>query len=124
MVEHHLDMVAVISSNLVSPTKHASADGAVPGLLIQVMRVRILPGVPHINTMNDNQDITAAKLRGCNIMIRFIDGEALFVKLDEDDNDFDDFFIACDEFLKNDGKYFPLPSISVQASSIKYIKKI
>lgn len=36
------------SSNLSRSTsiEYAPADGAVPGLLIQVMRVRILPGVP------------------------------------------------------------------------------
>ena len=77
----------------------------------------------------DTEDITAAKLKGYNIMVKFIDGETVFLRVTavEDlpiSEAFDEFFERMNNFLYKKESYFPAYCMSVNRDTIKYVKKI
>lgn len=77
----------------------------------------------------DTEDITAAKLKGYNIMVKFIDGETVFLRITAVEGlpiseAFDEFFELMNNFLYKNESYFPALYMSVNRDTIKYVKKI
>lgn len=76
-----------------------------------------------------DEDATAAKLKGYNCLVKFKDGEELFLKVDDlDNNDEDemsDWFIDVEQFLNGTGgEVFPIVGMALSRDAIKYIRKI
>jgi len=76
-----------------------------------------------------HEDRTAAKLKGHNCLIKFIDGEELTFKVEELDSrdpidaefwfkDVEKFINGCDEGTV---EYFPLVDLAVRKDMIKYV---
>jgi hypothetical protein len=75
------------------------------------------------------EDQTAAKLRGCNCMLKFKDGEVLYLKidaLDSDREDSDEWLSEAEDFINNTGhgSNFQSSKIAVCREEIKYIIRI
>jgi hypothetical protein len=72
-----------------------------------------------------DEDRTAEKLRGYNVVIKFKDGEEIFVDVPDVDNNDINWFEEVDNFMHDkDSKYFPAVDISIAKDTIKYIRKI
>ena len=74
-----------------------------------------------------DEDISYAKLKGWNAIIKFTDGEELFIFIDGfngSEEDYDECLASIDEFLNGDSKYFPSSRIAVKKEAIKYVMKI
>jgi hypothetical protein len=84
------------------------------------------------DTHMTDEDLVAAKLKGYNCLIKFKDGEELFIKsADVTDGTTDselEWFQDVEKYIneqdKEDLPYFPLQGIAVARNSIKYVKKI
>lgn len=78
-----------------------------------------------------DEDLTAAKLKGYNCLIKFKDGEELLIKVDQvgpGDEDEIQWFYDAEKFLNGYDEdvveYFPSTGIAITRDSIKYIRKI
>jgi hypothetical protein len=101
------------------------------GLLSLGVRVRILPEVPYNRkTHMTDEDRTAAKLKGYNCLIKFKDGEEIYLDVDNLSDDSDDnteWFETVEKFINNglsENTYLPLAGISIAADTVKYVRKI
>lgn len=72
-----------------------------------------------------DEDRTAAKLKGFNCLIKFKDGEELFITVEDlDYDDPENWFSRAEDFLNGREEIFPLPSIALSRDTVKYIKQI
>ncbi len=76
-----------------------------------------------------DEDMTAAKLKGYNCLVKFKDGEELLLKISELDgssDDISDWFSDAEKYLNSSDEveYFPVYNVAVASGVIKYIKKI
>jgi hypothetical protein len=74
-----------------------------------------------------DEDLTAAKLKGKNCLIKFKDGEELLIKIDYGDEDNEsEWFMDMEKFINSsdDQDYCPLPGFSMTRGTIKYVRKI
>jgi len=76
-----------------------------------------------------DEDMTAAKLKGLNCLIKFKDGEELLIhvkELDQDEYTVAEWFADMEKFINGDesSKYCPLAEFSMTRDSIKYVRKI
>ena len=77
-----------------------------------------------------DEDRTAARLKGYNCLIKFKDGEELYIEVDgllEDNEDNTQLFIDIERFLNatlSEDTYFPLANIAIAANTVKYVRKI
>jgi len=74
-----------------------------------------------------SEDHVVEKLKGKNCLIKFKDGEELFVhvpELDEDGDAVSDWLVEVEDFINGNqpSQYFPLAGISFSRDSIKYVK--
>jgi len=78
------------------------------------------------------EDRAAAKLKGYSCLVKFIDGEELYLKIDMSnmtEDDADDWFMTAERILNatDSGfsvEYFPIQGIAMSRKSIKYIMKL
>ena len=75
-----------------------------------------------------DEDRTAARLKGLNCLIKFIDGEELLIHvpdIDESDDAAHEWFQSLEEFMYTDKvTYFPVANITCAPDTIKYVRKI
>jgi len=79
-----------------------------------------------------DEDLTAAKLKGYNCLVKFKDGEVLLLKSGTlesgDEADIEDWFRDVEKFINGCGEdvveYFPIGGISITRDTIKYVRKI
>lgn len=72
-----------------------------------------------------DEDHTAAKLKGFNCLIKFTDGEELFIIVEDlDVNDPGDWFSKAEDYLNNKEELFPHSGIALSRDTVKYIKQI
>lgn len=75
------------------------------------------------------EDHLAAKLAGYSVVVKFKDGEELFLKIDDFDKkeflfeDIERFINGTNDDDDNVG-YFPAPDIAIASSTIKYVKAL
>lgn len=71
------------------------------------------------------EDRVAEKLKGKNCLVKFRDGEEMYLELDPTEglDSEDEWFIAIDHFLNADGE-LPILSVGLSRDAIKYIIKI
>lgn len=79
--------------------------------------------------MDQPEDITAAKLKGHNCMIKFKDGETLFLTVPRLDNSetANTWFVDAEVFINGadpDEHAFPASGVAISQDSVKYIIKI
>ena len=78
------------------------------------------------NACTDYQEArTAAKLSGRNVVVKFNDGEEVYLSADfSTDRKQDMFFTQVDEWLANtvDMSYFPHHELAAAPGSVKYVK--
>ncbi len=79
--------------------------------------------------MENIEDYTAAKLKGHNCVIKFLDGEILFLRVNEiangpEGDDSLEWFADVENFLNGTNQNFPLAGISIARTSVKYVKHI
>jgi hypothetical protein len=72
----------------------------------------------------NTEDRTAAKLKGNNIVVKFFDGEELFLTAEDIDQDSEYWFDEISEFLNGAASSFPIANVSIARSSIKYVRLI
>lgn len=76
----------------------------------------------------DTEDQVVEKLKGRNCLIKFMDGEELYVYIDqlEDEEDAIEMLQDIERFLNdtNIDYHSPLPGIAVNRQSVKYVRKI
>lgn len=76
------------------------------------------------------EDRAAAKLKGYSCLVKFIDGEELYLKVDMQDmtdEDTDEWFMTAERVINSadsDLEYFPIQGIAMSRKSIKYIMKL
>jgi hypothetical protein len=72
----------------------------------------------------NTEDITAEKLKGNNVLIKFVDGETLFVKIDElegSEHTQWTWINSANRYLKGEG-YQPFNELIMRPELIKYIR--
>jgi len=70
-----------------------------------------------------DEDRTAAKLKGYNVMVKFRDGEELFLKVDIKDDQ--EWFLDVESYINGaQDVAFPSRELAVRADTIKYVLKI
>ena len=76
--------------------------------------------------IDDSQDLVVAKLKGYNVLLKFIDGEELLLTIDKKtDEEFREWFQRVENYLNCGGEdYFPLSDIAIARSTVKYAKRI
>jgi hypothetical protein len=80
------------------------------------------------------EDFSAAKLKGYHAYIKFIDGEIIFLKVNEikegKDSEIADWFEAVEKFLNvtnmksDEFDFFPAWGMTVRREEIKYVKML
>lgn len=75
--------------------------------------------------MND-EDRVAAKLKGFNILVKFVDGEEMLLKVSfVNDPDKAEWFEDVEKFLNgNKDQSFPLSGVAFRRETIKYVDEI
>lgn len=73
-----------------------------------------------------DEDHTALKLQGYNVLVKFKDEEELYLSIGSMDTetDQDEWFVSASEFVNGTNKIFPVADVVVARDSIKYIIKI
>lgn len=75
-----------------------------------------------------DEDIVAAKLKGHNGLIKFKDGETIFMTVYDIDTaeEANEMFTDTERFINNEdgAEWCPLPNIAIARDTIKYVKKI
>jgi len=74
-----------------------------------------------------SEDKVAAKLIGHNCFIKFLDGEELFIDVEnitDGEEDASEWFLEVEQFLNGTMEYFPYPNIAIARNSVKYVKRI
>ena len=79
--------------------------------------------------MDYSQDRSAAKLKGHNCIVKFKDGEELYLTIEELDGDADlqsEWLVEAERFINNDRdiEWFQCPGIALSRDSVKYIKTL
>lgn len=69
------------------------------------------------------EDRTAEKLKGHNWMIKFLDGEELYLKVDGNDDDQHDWAMSAGEFMAGEST-FPSSDFIPNRDHVKYIIKL
>lgn len=75
----------------------------------------------------ETEDRVVEKLKGKNCLIKFIDGEELFIFVDElNGHDPGSWLSDVEEFLSIQGntQVSPVPGVALNRAQVKYIKKI
>lgn len=75
---------------------------------------------------HDTEDYTAAKLKGHDAFIKFIDGEVLFITVGrfDDEDGSQDWFVDIENFLNGHEQNLCIADIAISRSTIKYIKRL
>jgi hypothetical protein len=78
-----------------------------------------------MKTLTD-EDLTAAKLKGYNCIVKFHDGEEMLIKSEKmNDEDPSDWFCEVEDYINGkDDSYFPDPGIAIDRKAIKYVKQL
>ncbi len=75
-----------------------------------------------------DEDRTAERLKGFNVLIKFKDREEIFLGIGfNDDEDEIEWFQQVEQFINGkptDDDFFPVVGMAVARDSIKYVKKI
>lgn len=77
------------------------------------------------------EDITAAKLRGYNCLIKFKDGEVLYLTIDKlkgDEDQVSEWLLEVERYINANHhhpfEYFPAEGVAMTRDTIKYIRAI
>lgn len=74
-----------------------------------------------------DEDCIAAKLKGYNVLVKFIDGEELFLNIKEVGESPDvehEWFEDTERFINNIDEYFPAARIALTRTTVKYVRAL
>jgi hypothetical protein len=74
-----------------------------------------------------SEDKVAARLKGVNCLIKFLDGEELLINVEDIEAGEDaslEWFVDVEKFLNGEQEYFPHQDLAIAHNTVKYVKKI